>query len=934
MSPENFSHYRILSRLGAGGMGEVYLAQDTRLDRKVALKTLPPDLAANQDRIRRFVQEAKAAAALNHPNIAHIYEIGEHEGTHFIAMEFIEGETLRHSIHDGTADLRKLLRHLQYVAEGLAKAHAAGIVHRDLKPDNIMVTRDGHAKILDFGLAKLVEPQQPSSASGEGASEVATAILQQHSTPGMILGTVGYMSPEQAQGKVKEIDQRSDIFSFGCILYEAVTGHRAFDGKDTIDTLNKIIREPVAPVRDFNPSAPADLQRIVRRCLMKDPEERYQTIKDVALELKEVRREMTEAGIDETTVPPAPLQPATIASGAGASTQSDGSIRKTSLVSPSTRASSAEYLVGEIKRRKSLFIALAVLVVAAAGISYWLLKAKQQKKSAPAFQTPRITQITSGDNTIHVSISPDGKYVAHVESSVGQQSLWIKQVNVTNDVQIIQPMQGGFFGLTFSPDGNDLYYVFNGNGTGILYRLPVLGGTPTQLLAGVDCPVSFSPDGKRLTFVRGDYPSKGESALMIANADGTGEKALATRKLPESFYPLYFTGPSWSPDGQLIACSLSSYEGGTHVDLMVFRVSDGTAQKLNRERWPYMGRVQWMRDGSGLLMIASDTAPNKSQIRFISYPDGEMRTVTNDLNGYRDLSLTADGTKLMTVQMSSRFNLWMIPANDSARATQINSIKTVFSFSDVSWTPDGKIVFVSLESGRPDIWIAETDGANRKQLTNNAGGNFDPMVSRDGHYIVFSSDRAGNDNIWRMDMTGGNLVRLTSGLRDGLPFISPDGRWVVYSSDDPSRPGIWKTSIDGGEPVQIVEKTFGGAAISPDGKQIACIYLPDNGAPKLALIPFEGGAPVKTFELQGTVVNTSAPPSFRWSADGRSILYNSTLNNVTNIWSQPLDGGKPTQLTDFKDSLLTAFDLSADGKEIVCSRGVLIRNAVLISESQ
>src|SRR5256884_4433691 len=243
--------YEIRSQIGEGGMGEVYLAQDTKLDRKIALKTLPAELAGNSDRMRRFVQEAKAAAALNHPHIAHIYEIGEHEGVHFIAMEFVDGFTLRQKIHREQTDLPKLLRYLQHAADGLAKAHAAGIVHRDLKPDNIMVTREGHAKILDFGLAKLVEPAGQKPDREGGLSEVATALMQQHSTPGAVLGTVGYMSPEQAQGKIDEIDHRSDIFSFGCILYEAVTGHKTFEGKDAIDSLNRIIREQPTPVSNL-----------------------------------------------------------------------------------------------------------------------------------------------------------------------------------------------------------------------------------------------------------------------------------------------------------------------------------------------------------------------------------------------------------------------------------------------------------------------------------------------------------------------------------------------------------------------------------------------------------------------------------------------------------------------------------------------------------
>jgi len=293
------SHYRIVSKLGAGGMGEVYLAEDTKLDRKLALKILSAELASNSDRMERFVREAKSAAALNHPNIAHIYEIGECEGTHFIAMEYVDGLTLREKIHQEDADLGKLLRCLQHAAEGLAKAHAIGIVHRDLKPDNLMVTHDGHAKILDFGLAKLVEGHgevETNSTGGEDDTLIATSRRRQASpsptSPGLIMGTVGYMSPEQAQGKTAEIDHRSDIFSFGCVLFEVATRHKPFEGASVIQSLHKLVYEPAPSIKDLNPEAPADLQRIVRRCLAKDPESRYQSIKEVAIELKELRRDL------------------------------------------------------------------------------------------------------------------------------------------------------------------------------------------------------------------------------------------------------------------------------------------------------------------------------------------------------------------------------------------------------------------------------------------------------------------------------------------------------------------------------------------------------------------------------------------------------------------------------------------------------------------
>src|SRR5262249_36480584 len=349
---------------GVGGMGEVYLAQDTKLDRTVWLKILPAAVAGNDERMERFIREAKSAAALTHPNIAQIFEIGEHDGTRYIAMEFVDGVTLREKIHRERTELARLLRHLQHAAEGLAKAHAAGIVHRDLKPDNIMITREGHAKILDFGLAKLVEPQQTSIS--DTVSEADTAVMKQHSSPRMVMGTVGYISPQQAQGKVKQIDQRSDIFSFGCILYEAVTGHKAFEGKDTIDTLNKIIREPVTPLTDWRYNTPNHLQRIVRRCLAKDPEDRYQTIKDVAIELRELRREMAQSFEVDTAVPPP-----------GKASSTSGSQISTAAISSSAAkpvtSSSAEYIVTGIKQHKiATAIVLAMLVLGGIGVAAYV----------------------------------------------------------------------------------------------------------------------------------------------------------------------------------------------------------------------------------------------------------------------------------------------------------------------------------------------------------------------------------------------------------------------------------------------------------------------------------------------------------------------------------------------------------------------------------
>ena len=404
MIEEAISHYRILSKLGAGGMGEVYLAQDTKLDRKVALKILPADVAANRDRMERFVREAKAAAALNHPNIAHIYEIGEVDGLHFIAMEYIEGDTLREKIHRERTDLRKLLRYLQNVAEGLAKAHAAGIVHRDLKPDNIMITVDGHAKILDFGLAKLIE-QHATPTSAEGSSEVATAVMPQHSTPGTVMGTVGYMSPEQAQGKTREIDHRSDIFSFGCILYEAAIGQRAFEGKDALDSLHKTVHGPTPQISGGPAGAPDELQRIVRRCLAKDAEKRYQSMKDVAIELEELQNALKGAAepVYSSQLALRGVTAPAIEAAAGLDTdwRSAASTRDPGVLRSS---SSAEYIAGEIRRHKKSVAVMALLVVsvAAVGLGYYL-HAKNSRVAIDSIAVLPFKNTTTDQDTEYLS---------------------------------------------------------------------------------------------------------------------------------------------------------------------------------------------------------------------------------------------------------------------------------------------------------------------------------------------------------------------------------------------------------------------------------------------------------------------------------------------------------------------------------------------------
>ena len=919
--------YEIRSQLGVGGMGEVYLAEDEKLGRRVALKILPAEVAAQRDRMERFVREAKSAAALSHPNIAQIFEIGEHAGTHFITMEFVDGVTLREKIHEERTELKKLLRALQHVAEGLAKAHAAGIVHRDLKPDNIMITHDGYAKILDFGLAKLVEPQQSPATMSDGANSVATAILPQHSKPGMILGTAGYMSPEQAQGKTKEIDHRSDIFSFGCILIEAITRHKAFAGADTIDTLNKIIREPVAPISNYNLTAPADLQRIVRRCLAKDPDERYQTIKDVAIELKEARREMAgSADIDATVPPPAKSEAAR-----------DSLHQSTTTSAPpeslSTRASSAEYVVNEIKRHKTAAL-LALLLLAGTGIAYALYRYGIQGRGLGRFQNVKLTRLTAEGDVESVTVSPDGKYIAYSLDESGRRSLWTKHLPTGSRVPIVPAAEALVLNASmFSNDGNYVYYtrVDEQNPRGALYQVPVLGGTSKKILTNVSQPISLSPDGKQIAFGRFHLTST-DDELLLANVDGTNERHLLTVKEPDWFSG---AGPDWSPDGTMLAIGY----GSDGMRPAVISIADGKLNQLTSRRWVYVGRVTWFSDGSGLVFTAREQVLGAMQIWQQSYPQGEVRRITNDLSsyGFYSLALTADSNALVSVQGDPGSNIWIAPDGAANRATAVTARKNVQEgHYNLAWTPDGRVVFESNASIKASIWIVSADGSNPKALTDSSADDFAPEVSPDGRFIIFNSNRTGNPQVFRASTDGGEPQQVTKGVGGvATHSISPDGRWLLYN---PFTGGIRKLSLDGSTETEIVAKgNLRYPQLSPDGKLLAYFFDDEQtNRPRIALIEFGSGAAVRTFDLpvtsQSSLYEALFYRGFHWSSDGRAIVYINTLGGVSNLWSQPLDGGPPKQITDFKSDLIYNFAYSRDGRQLALARGSHTRDAVLISE--
>ena len=919
---DTIGNYEVLSFISRGGMGEVYLAQDKRLSRKVALKLLPSAFTKDNDRLRRFEQEARAASALNHPNIITIYEIFQANSTHVIATEFVEGETLRHRLGPSSLSLNEALTIAIQIADALAAAHKAGIIHRDIKPENIMLRPDGYVKILDFGLAKLSEETT-------GAIPAEAPTMQVRTGSGFVLGTAGYMSPEQARALV--VDNRSDIFSLGAVMYEMFARRKPFEGETPSDTLAAILKTEPTPLQHIVPQLPAELIRIINKSLRKDREERYQVVKDLWLDLKALKQELEFQAKLDRSIPSENGDGFTGVMDRAHATTTESRLDRTetrSAINTITQSISIE-----LKRHKIGVAVVLTIVLAVAGLgAFGIYKVANRKPEVGAFQNIHLARLTNSGDVIDVTISPDGKYIVYVRSDRNNQSLWIKQVSTANDKEIVPPSPVGFFGITFSSDGNDLYYAVKANlDAGTLYRIPTLGGLPVKVLEKIDAPISFAPDGKRFVLVRGNYPNPGESALVIANVDGSNERTLAVRQRPDRFSPIFFTGPSWSPDGKLIAATVARSPRVNNV--VLFSVEDGKEQVLTREPWSYASRVHWLADMSGLIVVAGDGV-NNSQHWVLSYPAGEKRRVTNDLSAYRVISLTTGGQKLATIQTNGLINVWVAPQGDAAEAVRLPTGNVGFYASagnNLSWTIDNRVLYMSNEGGVPDIWIADPGGGNRKQLTTKGGGS--PVATADGKYVVFVSARDGQVAIWRMNIDGGNPVRLTNGSIDVFPSLTPDGKEVVYIANGGAKPTMWKISIDGGTPVQLSDRIASSAVVSPDGKLLAYSYpeSPDPFAPpnRVAVVNFPDMTPVATYNFGPS---STVPTLIQWSPDGKSILYSVNRNSVSNVWSQAVAGGAPKQTTSFKESLMTGFAWSKDGKMFAATRGTLMRDAVLISD--
>ena len=911
MINQTISHYRITGRLGSGGMGVVYEAEDLNLGRKVALKFLPPQMARDQNALDRFLLEARSASALNHPNICTIYAVEKSgdgpEAQSFIAMELLEGQNLDQKLLSGPLLIGSLLDIAIQLADALDAAHAKGIIHRDIKPANIFLTPRGQVKVLDFGLAKLTRPEMQMDTIAATQDSPAPNLT----SPGATVGTIAYMSPEQARGET--LDTRSDLFSLGTVIYQMATGKQPFAGATSAVVFHAILQLDPPPALQMNVALPPKLQEIVEKLLEKERDLRYQSAADLRGDLRRLKRDVdsgkkSSAGSSLSTSVPAVAV----------------SAKSTPLEARPASGSVIAAAAGRHKLGAGVSFGLVILLIAAAGYGIYTLATRRRTQP---FHNFSVAKVTEEGNALLAAVSPDGKYILSMVRDKGLASLLLRNVP-TNSVTQVEPAANVYYnGLRFAPDGNYFYFVRSDPGAAaelkFLYRAPLLGGTPEKLAEDVDSNITFSPDGRKLAFMRYDNPEAGKYQLIVRSVDQGTETALTTGLTNQRLL-----GPAWSPDGKTILCVISQPANGL-TGLVAVDAATGQ-QRLLLSSADALGSPTWMPDGSGLLALDASRSTNytRAQIVFLTYPEGVISPVTRDTNNYSDISLAASGQLLATVLSEGRWNLMVMPAADSGADPR--PISPVVDFTNISWTHDGRIIndtdnmlhWANPDTGAKGTFVNQADSA--------AG---DPWECADGHSVVFLLNQIGGkgQNIWRADASGGSLKQLTTGTLDNFPVCSPDSRSVYYLDDRPGH--MRKVSIDGGASEKVSDQVLSGLFdISPDGTQAAITTVDHaNGhEEKLLLIDTTSGQVLKQLKFEREPFGIF----IRFARDGKSVVYTVRENGVDNLWAQPLDGSAGKFLTSFKTEHIWDYHWSPDGSRLALVRGHDDSDVVLMRDMQ